>query len=143
MSTGQAPRRREPNVQPIPGTHEPGFKEQPIVQQPMPPQVEAATRIMGGTALVMNIYRMGECSIIMAREQAAADGTFLWHLSISCTHRHPTWDEIKVARYRLLPLELTMGMLLPPPENYVNVQQQDHVFHLWEITDPRSPWEGK
>jgi hypothetical protein len=45
-----------------------------------------------------------------------------------------------VARYRLLPLDLCFAMLLPQPEFYVNVPEQDHVFQLWEVTDPRQPW---
>lgn len=123
------------NAGPIPGTHEPGYTEQPCREHPFPLQP------MPGQ-LYLKTYTMGECTIMLAREKAAADGTYLWHLSISSPHRHPTWDEIKVARYRLLPLDKCFGMLLPPPKLYVNVELQDHVFHLWEITDPRAPWEG-
>ena len=86
------------------------------------------------------VFVMGGCSIIRAREPAGANGEQLWHLSIAHPSRHPTWDEIKVARYRLLPDDRTFGLLLPPRASYVNVQTQDHVFHLWETTDPREPW---
>ena len=118
----------------IPGTHEPGFTEVPI--QAMPVGLAA-----GPGQLYVAAYRMGQCSIMVGRERAATDRTYLWHLSIASQHRHPTWDEIKVARYRLLPLDKTFGMLLPPPRLYVNLAAQDHVFHLWEVTDPRAPWE--
>ena len=58
----------------------------------------------------------------------------LWHLSISCEHRYPKWDEIKKARYDLLPDELTMAMLLPPRAEYVNIHP--NCFHLHEIREP-------
>ena len=54
-----------------------------------------------------------------------------WHLSISCRDRYPTWDEIKEARYRLIPNNVTMAMLLPPKEQYVNIHP--NCFHLHEI----------
>jgi hypothetical protein len=56
-----------------------------------------------------------------------------WHLSISCAHRYPTWEEIKAARYDLLPRDITMAMLLPPPDEYVNVHP--NCFHLHQIED--------
>jgi hypothetical protein len=56
-----------------------------------------------------------------------------WHLSISCVHRYPTWDEIKAARYDLLPADVTMALLLPPPEDYVDIHK--NCFHLHQIPD--------
>ena len=124
----------------IPGTHEPGFAPAPLVRD------EEGTRmialVLPTGVLSVEVWRMGECAVIVAREAAGAAGEPLWHLSISRRDQHPSWDEIKTARYRLLPRDLCFGMLLPPPEVYVNVPQQDHVFHLWEITDPREPWTG-
>jgi hypothetical protein len=69
------------------------------------------------------------------------NGELRWHLTISCRDRHPTWDEIKIARYRLLGPDTVMAMLLPPAENYVNLPEQDHVFQLWEIEDSARVWE--
>jgi hypothetical protein len=86
---------------------------------------------------------LGECSIIAAREQAGENGEWLYHLSIAHPDRHTTWDEIKAVRYRLLPLDLVFGVLLPPPEFYVNVEAQDHTFHLWEVNDLRRPWAAQ
>ena len=71
-------------------------------------------------------YRMGECTVIVSR-----DGGY-WHLSISHPSRDPSWDEIREARYALLPDDVTMALLLPPREEYVNVHS--HCFHLWEVT---------
>lgn len=44
--------------------------------------------------------------------------------------RYPTWDEIKEARYKFCPDEVTMAMYLPPKSEYVNVHET--TFHLWE-----------
>lgn len=65
-----------------------------------------------------------------------------WHLSISCPDRHPSWDEIKTARYRLLGPDLNAAMFLPPAAEYVNVPAQDHVFHVWEVGLGQSPPSG-
>lgn len=62
-----------------------------------------------------------------------------FHLSIShrisnnhpTPGRYPTWDEIHDARYRFAPLDVTMAMLLPPQDEYVNIHAT--TFHLWEM----------
>lgn len=60
-----------------------------------------------------------------------------WHLSISHRTgtkrpgRYPSWDEIAHARYELLPDEVTVAMLLPPPDEYVAAHPT--TFHLHEI----------
>jgi hypothetical protein len=78
-------------------------------------------------------YTKGSCRVLIAREDRHGDGRSLWHLSISHPARYPHWDEIKDARYALLPLGLTFAMLLPPPGEYLNVHP--NCFHLWEIDD--------
>lgn len=60
-----------------------------------------------------------------------------WHLSISHPERYPTWNEIRDARYDLLPDEVTMGMLLPPRAEYVNLHP--NCFHLHQIE--ARPWQ--
>lgn len=72
----------------------------------------------------------GALQVIISQDNA------LWHLSISHSgglrpSRYPVWDEITDARYTLLPKDITMAMILPPPEQYVNVHET--TFHLWEI----------
>ena len=54
-----------------------------------------------------------------------------WHLSISHPSRYPVWDEIRDARYELLPDACTMAMLLPPRGEYVALHP--NCFHLHEI----------
>jgi hypothetical protein len=85
------------------------------------------------------------CTIIVAQEPAlrAPAGIWLppaalllWHLSIAHRRRYPTWDEIADARYELVPGDVTMAMLLPPPDEYVNANE--HCFHLWQIEDRRA-----
>jgi len=83
--------------------------------------------------------------VICAREpnRAAPAGiwlppaeTMLWHLSIAHQHRYPTWDEIADVRYELVPDDVTMALLLPPPDEYVNLH--DFCMHLWQIDDRRA-----
>jgi hypothetical protein len=65
----------------------------------------------------------------------------MWHLSIShrtSGHpprpgRYPDWDEITEARYRFIPDEVRVAMLLPPRAEWVNFHPT--TFHLWEIQD--------
>jgi hypothetical protein len=70
-------------------------------------------------------YSVGECKVLIGKEK----GTL--HLSISHRKRNPTWEEIKFARYKLMPLKMHVAMFLPPPEEYVNIHQ--FCFHLWEM----------
>lgn len=74
-------------------------------------------------------YYQGYLQVIVSRDLIG--GSRKWHLSISHPHRHPIWDEIKEARYQLLPDAITMGILLPPKGEYVNIHE--HCFHLFEV----------
>lgn len=112
---------------PIPGTHEPGFVEKPIIEYAVPEALRLIHDRLRSTEV--HLFWMGECRIILALENDR------WHISISCEDRHPTWDELKVARYRLGGPDLVMAMVLPAAESYVNVPDQDHVFHLWQLVD--------
>lgn len=73
-------------------------------------------------------YQMGESFILVGRSKSAG-----WHISISHPTRYPTWDEIKHARYKLLPPGLTMAMYLPPEEQFVDLHP--NCFHLFEIRE--------
>lgn len=77
-------------------------------------------------------FENGECRIVVMRE-VHDNNELRWHMSISCARRYPTWDEIRDARYELLPDEITMAMLLPPKAEYVNLHQ--NCFHLHEIIE--------
>lgn len=75
------------------------------------------------------LYVWGYCRVLVENH----GGEIGWHLSISCQNRYPTWDEIKHARYDLLPADITMAMLLPPADEYVNLHK--NCFHLHQISN--------
>jgi hypothetical protein len=54
-----------------------------------------------------------------------------WHLSVSHPTRYSTFDEIKEARYTLIPDEVVMAMMFPPRREYVNLHP--NCFHLYEV----------
>lgn len=73
-------------------------------------------------------WQLGQCTVFAGVELG------MWHLSISHPTRYPSWDEIKEARYRFVPNEVTMAMLLPPREEYINIHS--NCFHLHELREP-------
>ena len=54
-----------------------------------------------------------------------------WHLSISKANEIPSYDEIKEARYKFIPDDVTMAQIFPPKKEFVNLHPYCH--HLWEI----------
>ena len=73
----------------------------------------------------VRVFRCGMLTAFVATEEGK------WHLSISHPTRYPKWDEIKSARYDLLPNDKTFALLLPPMEQYVNLDK--NCFHLHEL----------
>jgi hypothetical protein len=73
-------------------------------------------------------FEYGECKVMVGIEGGR------WHLSIAHGTRYPTWDEIRDARYTFMPPDIQVGMLLPAPENYVNIHH--NCFHLWQLIGP-------
>lgn len=111
---------RKPRAAPLPEMGQPDFtKRDPL------PLVQIPIGSMNGVPT--QAYRLGECSVIITREHCR------WHLSIAHKRRYPTWDEIAEARYRLCPKNLTMALLLPPVDKYVNLHA--NCFQLHEIID--------
>lgn len=80
------------------------------------------------------IFMAGQLRLIVSLEPIG------WHLSISHPRRYPTWDEIADARYRFIPDEVTMAMLLPPRGEYVNVHET--CMHLHQVAFAPSPGAG-
>lgn len=70
---------------------------------------------------------MGRCFVMVRIENGR------WHLSISTPSASPSYKEIKEARYRFIPNDVTMGQLFPPREEFVNLHPYCH--HLWEIKE--------
>jgi hypothetical protein len=71
-------------------------------------------------------YRWGIVTVFVGQEPIIG-----WHLSISTPHRYPTWDEIREARYRFIPNDVTVAMFLPPEDEYVNLH--NYCFHLHQV----------
>jgi hypothetical protein len=82
-----------------------------------------------GTRALVRPVADGALGALLSRDPI----TGRWHLSISHPRRYPTWDEIRDARYALIPDGVTMAMLLPPRAQYVNVHP--NCFHLHQIND--------
>jgi len=118
---------------PIPGSHEPEFEEQPIVE--FRPPEELRTQLLTN-AVELHTLWMGECRIILTQKDEGFGSR--WCLSISHPTRHPTWDEIKTARYRLLGPDLVMALPLPRAADYVN--EHEHVFQLWQLLEDTEVW---
>ena len=76
-------------------------------------------------------FSKGSCQVLLGHEDHG--NRMRWHLSISCPHRYPKWEEIKDARYSLMPHDITVAQILPPPREYTNIHR--NCFHLWEIED--------
>jgi hypothetical protein len=70
-------------------------------------------------------YMMSGCRIICSRQRAG------WHLTISRPDRLPSWEDVRDARYALIPDEAVMVMMLPPRGEYVNVHE--FCLQLYEI----------
>lgn len=82
-------------------------------------------------SLDIKAFQKGDLKILVSTDEGRI------HMSISHATRYPAWDEIRDARYALLPLGKHFVMALPPPQNYVNLHP--FVFHLWEL----SPFKGE
>jgi hypothetical protein len=127
MTTGQYPRTRERGREPVrwsPATV-------PDVVQALPGEQKAYVGHSGVHVLV----GLEPARQVPEGLWVPENARMLWHLSISHPDRYPTWDEVADARYEFCPASITMAMLLPPPERYLNLHE--HVFHLWQIDDRR------
>jgi len=93
-----------------------------LLQVPLPPYLVGA-----------EAFGRGSLRVLLNREERNPGGPRLLHLSISHPTRYPTWEEIKAARYDLMPHDVMVAMLLPPPADYVNIHP--NCFHLWELRE--------
>lgn len=104
--------------------------------------IEIARQVQPGTQLFFRNVADGQLRVMVSPPFDGAG----WHLSIShavreAGHvhprpgRYPTWDEIVEARYALMPDAITVGILLPPKKQYVNIHPT--TFHLHQV-----PGEG-
>jgi hypothetical protein len=116
-----------------------------MVGKRVPKGIRAGALVALDLPGVHRAYRSASgCTILCAQEPARAapagiwlppEAKLLWHVSVAHAHRYPTWDELADIRYELIPDDVTMAMLLPPIDDYVNAH--DFCFHLWQIEDRR------
>ena len=80
-----------------------------------------------------SVWIKGDLRVLVSRdpEQRKGSVVYRWHLSISCEHRYPTWEEMKDARYCLLPDNVYMAQILPPQSEYVDIHP--NCFHWYEM----------
>jgi hypothetical protein len=98
-------------------------------REPLPLlELDAAPLVMFPNTPV-RVWQLGECSVVVTHNNGTE-----WHLSIAHPLRYPYWDEIAEARYRLLPPGITMAILLPPEENWVNIHP--NCFQMNEVHAP-------
>jgi len=94
------------------------------------PQIEGMQEAIGCRYIYSKVYVKGDLRVWVTRDLYTT-GIVRWHMSISTPTRYPVWNEIRDARYALMPDDITMAMLLPPKAEYVNVHP--NCFHLHEI----------
>lgn len=72
-------------------------------------------------------HKYGRCNVLITNENGRL------HLSISTPtgEKPPTYEEIKQARYVLLPDNVYMAMIFPPKAEFVNLHL--NCFHLFEL----------
>ena len=66
-----------------------------------------------------------DCKVFVGNEPEVG-----WHLSISHRRRFPSWAEVRDARYEFCPGNISMVMVFPPKEEYVNIHE--NCFHLYQ-----------
>lgn len=101
------------------------------VNKSLPQGIRALIKA-GILPLDTHYFKMGKAHILVSSE--TINGRVVKHLSISRKDRYPNWDEIKTARYELLPNEAHFAIILPPREEYVNLEK--NTFHLHQISGP-------
>jgi len=97
----------------------------PLKEIPTPADLQR--RLINDRNTYLRAYMLGECSVLVTKEDDA------WHLSIAHPGRYPRWDEISEARYRLLPEDKVIAMILPPRKAYINIHE--NCFQMFEIPD--------
>lgn len=86
------------------------------------------------------LYKMGRCRIIITKDPDKDFPDGAWHLSISTADALPSYNEVKRARYGLLPDDIYMAEIFPPLDEFVNLHQ--YTRHLWQIDIEKSNYGG-
>lgn len=81
----------------------------------------------------LRAYTAGDMKVAVGHE-LYGEKWLKWHISVSRPDRCPTWDELKQAKYSLLPagVDVEMQIIFPrKAEDYVDIHQ--FCLHLWEV----------
>lgn len=115
----------------VPGSSSPGYVPETITAVASSAEGKQLAARLGIRGL--QAFTMGECRIVRYIDPERG-------LTMTVRHpeRLPSWDEIKQARYRLLPRELTFCLLLPPPSEYADDPRNPFVIELHTHDRPTS-----
>ena len=84
----------------------------------------------------------GYLCLLVSRDPCPPEGS-LWHISMSHRKgwdqnseevftRYPTWDELKLAKFRFIPPGIVMAILFPAKDQFY-VDDHATCLHLWEV----------
>lgn len=74
-------------------------------------------------------YHWRGLTVMVGKERQ--NGRLRWHLSVAHPRKLPPWHAVRDARYAFLPDSVTMALLLPPKDQYVNIHQ--FCMQMWEV----------
>jgi hypothetical protein len=98
---------------------------------------------MAAASNVLHVWEQDHFRAIVGHERidglvGTLEDGWRWHLSLSHRDRYVTWDELKAARYGLIPDGAWMVQVLPPAARYHSLPGS-LAFHLWEIPEAYAP----
>jgi hypothetical protein len=111
-----------------------------------PPPPDHPTFRNGKAKLYQKDAGDGFFNLIIERRMGVDDATIFpngrWHMSMShnsmvsgpqgnIAKRMPTWDELKAARYKFLPKDINMAIMMPPENMYYSLHET--CIHMVEI----------
>ncbi len=109
----------------------PGSRTRSLDWREIDPGTQARVMLAPGARVYQAAVRDGHLSAIVSIDGGE------WHLSVShrlnvkpfLPGRIPTFEEVKDARYALLPGDVTVAMLFPPADQWVDVHPT--TLHLY------------
>lgn len=116
----------------VPGSFSPGFEPPPLIARAVPDETRAWAKANDLRNLMC--WSLGECQVIQFTEPSS-NGFRAQRFTVSHGSRLPNWDELKLARYRLLPANRTFALLMPPPEEYVDDPRNPYCMEIREVLD--------
>lgn len=106
------------------------------IEKPYQVDLPGGHKAFTGNALHMEAWKMGECSILIAREDLSdarePERDYRWHLTIGHPVRQPTLEEVAEAR-KLLPQDIHLA--LPFPHRAYWLEMPGFGVELIEIQD--------